>query len=579
MDILSIVEKPATQPEAETNGTSSNVTTSSNEIITPPQEGVASPSVTEDRASDQNALIDTVISARPDAAIATAPETSMTEQQQPASLPASRQLGRSSRARKSRAPPGSSAYPSKPKEATSFAHTITSLDGQDAPTQASKDCFARAGFHTDPASGNKAAWLPYLQALGLTKGVYPKIQVVGKAKQSGRIKKDNKPDWNFIIYSLLAVAPNGRLKLKQIFNICLAWCDTLGDNNASCRHNLCIKPEFVNFKDPLAKEKNDGGFWRLAKEDEGETTDNDEGQGTDSDPKTATTEAQGEVQSKKRKAKTPASANANQASTEAAADAGNAVWSQRTTAQNAPATPQEQSPSSTLGNLDSAYQSGNSPSPPLISQRSGRIRLPTLKRKEYEEQEKLEVESNPTREDERGDNGGPGPQTQASRKRQKTASQPKTKSRAKVSLDQSSTQTQYSNETQSSSETQGSNETQSNHLTPHYTKSGHSTHVHHRPTNCLPKTKTKTAPARQKARGKKADQISGWMDRHERDAKAEAAGFFRYYIPAGYDYGLPFSNVRGEFDVIDSVEGVVKGPLPDPGTEFWRPWIKPAVRG
>jgi hypothetical protein len=165
-------------------------------------------------------------------------------------------------------PSNTASPPAEPAQALWFNHAIISLCVSTAPTQKGADCFSCAGLVGFPKTGARADWLPYVTALGLAPGEYPKIHVTGKREQTGRVRGQNVVDWNFLLYIVLAVAPGGKMKLNTIFNICLAWCDKLAPINATCRHNLTTKVEFINFVDSSEVYDKNDTWWRLANEGE-----------------------------------------------------------------------------------------------------------------------------------------------------------------------------------------------------------------------------------------------------------------------------------------------------------------------
>lgn len=123
-------------------------------------------------------------------------------------------------------------------------HTISSRNN---PTlaQAPADCWNKLLLL--PQNGSRkedrkdADWLPFLNALGLQQGEYPTIQVQGKKQQTGKPgTHESVPHWNFLVYLLIAISPKGKLKSREIYNLCLALCPDLKPNNATCRHALVM---------------------------------------------------------------------------------------------------------------------------------------------------------------------------------------------------------------------------------------------------------------------------------------------------------------------------------------------------
>ena len=277
------------------------------------------------------------------------------------------------------------APPAAPAAPLWFNHIITSRDSRSALIQQGADCFARAGLAGFPENEDRAAWLPYVTALGLVPGQYPEIQAAGKRRQTGKMNKAGKPDWNLVLYTVLAVAPGGKMKLSTLFNICLAWSDKLKPNNATCRHNLCVKAEFFNFVDPdEVYDKNDknGNWWRLANEGEIQIKK--------SDVKEGSTEVdEDQIENSGSKKKSPASSPARSTS----------GW--------------------TPVNANSEYGSGNSvPSPQAPTKHSNRIQ-----NRKRAISEPINENSDDTAKDE--GNGSQSPQTEASRKRKRTVRESK----------------------------------------------------------------------------------------------------------------------------------------------------------
>ena len=100
-----------------------------------------------------------------------------------------------------------------------YQYTIKSLvKGVTDPVQAPLDLFSSKGllpFPETKASENSRdvePWIPYVEALGLETGKYNAIQVEGRRTQSQKI-----PSWNFLHYTVLALAPGGKMKLNPLF--------------------------------------------------------------------------------------------------------------------------------------------------------------------------------------------------------------------------------------------------------------------------------------------------------------------------------------------------------------------------
>jgi hypothetical protein len=120
------------------------------------------------------------------------------------------------------------------------------------------------------------AWKPFLKRMGLERGKYEWQQrVQGKAFQRGspaRQKSSSptlRPTWNFLAYILLSKVPGNRLKVHQLYKLCLAWCPNLGPDTPAiyshCRHNLTTSTEFARTADGTS----DPGDWhRIATEEE-----------------------------------------------------------------------------------------------------------------------------------------------------------------------------------------------------------------------------------------------------------------------------------------------------------------------
>jgi hypothetical protein len=123
-----------------------------------------------------------------------------------------------------------------------------------------------AAKHTPKATGTDyeveaalKAWLPSVEALGLTQNEFPKIKVEGRWAQPGKPGTDTAPpSWAFLVYTLLAVSPTGILQQRQIYNLSVAWCTSLTINNNTLRHQLSCADEFRTEK------KGGVDFWRLA---------------------------------------------------------------------------------------------------------------------------------------------------------------------------------------------------------------------------------------------------------------------------------------------------------------------------
>jgi hypothetical protein len=161
----------------------------------------------------------------------------------------------------------------------SYMHTITVIGGLARSLhQAPTDCWDGMIFPS-PTTPARSAWLPFLLKLGLTPGEYPQIQVAGKAAQPRNCRReDGAPSWHFLMYTLLAVSPQGRLKLSTIFNLCLAWCSKLSDKNQTCRAALSRCTAFVSEKREDPTDGN-GDWYRLASEGEGKVTRKGESKG------------------------------------------------------------------------------------------------------------------------------------------------------------------------------------------------------------------------------------------------------------------------------------------------------------
>ena len=165
--------------------------------------------------------------------------------------------------------------PAQAAKERTYSHVITGPNN--VPQQAPRDCWAHLqrqgqGVFPEEVHGTKerspaavTAWLPYIVALGLKQGTYPKMSVADKRAQNpkaGNPDKRLQPSWAFLIYVLIAVSPEGKLTLREIYNLALAWCPGLNANNATCRHQLSTSEEFW---------KVDTNKWRLA-ESEGANT-------------------------------------------------------------------------------------------------------------------------------------------------------------------------------------------------------------------------------------------------------------------------------------------------------------------
>ena len=167
-----------------------------------------------------------------------------------------------------------------------YNHKISSSfnDGTSTPRQAPTNCWACMTMPTNGIGENDrddAQWLPFLTKLGLVPGVFPNIHVKDKASQPGKRwdlngntsqpdksgkMKTKTPEWHFLMYVLLAVSPQGRLKQNTLYNLALAWCSWLPAKNQSCRRILCTKDEFI--KEEGEKDDKNGGWYRLAREGE-----------------------------------------------------------------------------------------------------------------------------------------------------------------------------------------------------------------------------------------------------------------------------------------------------------------------
>ena len=109
-------------------------------------------------------------------------------------------------------------------------------------------------------------WRHLLFKLGIKPEEFPSINVSGMEKQPGTAGKPGgqAPSWNYLMYTLIAVSPCGRLKQNMIYNLCLAWCSRLKANNSTCRHGLCTSRHFYREDDPNDS-INGGGWHRLAR--------------------------------------------------------------------------------------------------------------------------------------------------------------------------------------------------------------------------------------------------------------------------------------------------------------------------
>lgn len=118
-------------------------------------------------------------------------------------------------------------------------------DSRPPPRQAPRDCWDHLPALSQNNNQNNINWPPYLQALGLTPGVYPAIQVKGMKGQRGQAGNTKKaPSWNYLIYILIAMSPKGKLEGWVIHNLVMAWCPAVKWKNSSMRHNLTVCDEF-----------------------------------------------------------------------------------------------------------------------------------------------------------------------------------------------------------------------------------------------------------------------------------------------------------------------------------------------
>jgi hypothetical protein len=149
-----------------------------------------------------------------------------------------------------RTPAGIPPPPQGPtSNSATYTYVIQSRDTRPAPKQAPRGCWSH--LRPFPSTGTKIgdrdnkAWLPYLEALGLTPNEFPAIQVNGMKPQTGNAGGEKtSPSWNFLIYALIAVSPLGKLESREIYHLCLAWCPSLDSKNQSCRASLTKKDEF-----------------------------------------------------------------------------------------------------------------------------------------------------------------------------------------------------------------------------------------------------------------------------------------------------------------------------------------------
>ena len=129
----------------------------------------------------------------------------------------------------------------------SYIYVIQSRDKRPAPKQAPRGCFDHLGNF--PANGCKEqdrddqAWLPFLEALGLQRSIFPAIKIDGIKPQRG-----TPTSWNYLNYVLIAVSPEGKLEGRVMYNLALAWCPSLKANNSSFRHCLAKCDEFMSNK-------------------------------------------------------------------------------------------------------------------------------------------------------------------------------------------------------------------------------------------------------------------------------------------------------------------------------------------